>query len=73
MPLALIERPLGRLPDHVYGETPPVAARFAEYAAPTVPAGKAVVVIASGAGAPAVPPEASEAPDAPLKPTISMA
>ena len=45
-------RPFGNLPAmrvHVYGATPPVAASVCEYAAPTVPGGRLVVVIASGA------------------------
>src|SRR5580704_13105607 len=51
VPALLIERPLGRpLADHVYGETPPVAASVAEYAVPTVPPGRVVVEITSGAG-----------------------
>jgi hypothetical protein len=72
VPLLLSERPPGKLPaDHAYGELPPVAARFAEYAVPTVPAGKAVVEIKSGAGAGGG--GAGEADPAPLNPTISMA
>ena len=71
VPLLLIERPLGRpLADQVYGELPPVAARFAEYAVPTVPAGNAVVEITSGAGAGG---GGAGDEDAPLNPTISMA
>src|SRR5260370_33439917 len=72
VPLLLSERPLGKLPaDQAYGELPPVAARFAEYAVPTVPAGKAVVEIKSGAGAGGG--GAGEADPAPLNPTISKA
>jgi hypothetical protein len=72
VPVLLIERPLGRaLADQLYGETPPVAARFAEYTVPTVPAGRVVVEITSGAGA-GVGGGAGE-DDAPLNPTISMA
>ena len=53
VPALLIERPLGRpLADQLYGETPPVAASVAEYAVPTVPAGRVVVEITSGAGGP---------------------
>jgi hypothetical protein len=74
VPLALIERPPGRpLADQVYGETPPVAARFAEYAVPTVPAGKVVVEITSGGGAGAGGGGVGDEDDAPLKPAISMA
>src|SRR4029077_1777283 len=66
LPALLIVRPLGSpLADHVYGETPPVAANVAEYAVPTVPAGSEVVEIASGAGA------GAGAEDAPLNATIS--
>src|SRR5262249_12498645 len=36
---------------HVYGGVPPLAARVAEYAAPTTPPGSAVVVIVSGPAA----------------------
>ena len=66
LPALLIVRPLGSpLADHVYGETPPVAANVAEYPVPTVPAGSEVVEMDSGAGA--------GAEDAPLNATISMA
>jgi hypothetical protein len=66
VPALPIDRPVGRaLADQVYGETPPVAARFAEYAVPTVPAGRLAVEIASGAG--------GVADDAPFNPMISMA
>jgi len=68
LPALLIVRPPGSpLADHVYGETPPVAANVAEYAVPTVPAGSEVVEIASGAGV------GVGAEDAPLNATISMA
>ena len=64
VPALLMERPLGKpLADQLYGETPPVAASVVEYAVPTVPAGRVVVEIASGAGT----------DDAPLNATISMA
>ena len=69
VPALLIERPLGRpLADQLYGETPPVAASVAEYAIPTVPAGRVVVEIASGAGAGGE----GGADVAPLNATISM-
>ena len=72
VPVLLMERPLGRpLADHAYGETPPVAARFAEYVAPTVPAGRVDVEMVSGAGAGT--PVGAGADDAPLNATISMA
>ena len=68
VPVLLTETPLGKpVADHVYGETPPVAARFAEYVAPTVPAGRVVVEMVSGAGA------GAGADDAPLNATNSMA
>ena len=64
VPALLSERPPGKpLADQLYGETPPVAASVAEYAVPTVPAGRVVVEIVSvGAGT----------DDAPLNATISM-
>jgi hypothetical protein len=43
------DNPAGKLPElmlHKYGGVPPVAARIAEYAAPTAPFGSEVVVIA---------------------------
>ena len=46
-------RPAGRDPfviDHVYGDVPPEAARVAEYADPTVPAGRDVVELLRGCG-----------------------
>ena len=65
VPALLMERPPGRpLADQVYGDTPPVAASVAEYAVATVPAGREVVEIVSGAG--------GGADDAPLNATISM-
>ncbi len=65
VPALLMERPPGKpLADHVYGETPPVAASVVEYAVPTVPAGREVVEIVSGAG--------GGADSAPLNATISM-
>jgi len=53
------DRPVGRVPevrDQVYGDVPPVAARFAVYALPTWPVGSDVVAItnAEGAAAPIV-------------------
>ena len=74
VPALLIERPLGKpLADHVYGETPPVAASVAEYAVPTVPAGRVVVEIASGAGAGGEDGADPEPDDAPSNAMISMA
>ncbi|HEX3844224.1 MAG TPA: hypothetical protein VHV80_07680, partial [Steroidobacteraceae bacterium] len=51
---ALSDSPDGRDPllsDHLYGDVPPLAARVAEYAFPTVPAGRLAVVMAKAAGA----------------------
>jgi len=75
VPVLLRERPLGKpLADQLYGETPPVTASVAEYAVPTVPAGRVVVEIVSGAGEEAeADPEPDPVPDvAPLNATISM-
>ncbi len=47
-------RPAGSAPpasDHEYGGVPPVAASVCEYATPTDPAGRLVVVTSRGAGA----------------------
>ena len=52
LPVAKRERPFGKpLPDHVYGGCPPVAIRVAEYGTPTMPAGSAVVEMATWGGA----------------------
>ena len=75
-PALLRERPLGKPPaDQLYGETPPVAASVAEYAVPTVPAGRVNVEITSGAGGAGGEGGAGGpwADDAPLNATISMA
>src|SRR6202042_1757339 len=49
---ALIDRPLGSsLALNAYGFVPPLAARLAEYASPTVPAGIELVEIASSLAA----------------------
>jgi hypothetical protein len=75
VPALLRERLLGKaLADQLYGETPPVAASVAEYAVPTVPAGRVVVVIVSGAGEEAeADPEPDPVPDdAPSNAMISM-
>src|SRR5690349_13246910 len=56
VPALPMERPPGRPPaDQVYGETPPVAAKLAEYGVPTVPDGRVVVEIARGASGGAAP------------------
>jgi hypothetical protein len=65
VPALLSERPPGKpLAVQLYGGTPPVAASVAEYAVPTVPPGRVVVEIVSGAG--------GGADTAPLNATISM-
>ena len=70
VPPLLIERPLGRpLADQVYGDIPPVAARFVAYVVAIVPGGRVAVEIASGGGAGA----GGGTGNGPLKPTISMA
>jgi hypothetical protein len=54
---ALNESPAGKVPlvsDHVYGAVPPVAPKVAEYALPTCPFAKEVVVIERSLGAAAV-------------------
>lgn len=51
VPLDASVRPAGNVPvaiAHVYGGVPPVAARVAEYAAPTVPGGRVAVVTVGG-------------------------
>src|SRR5271157_3904150 len=51
-PPADMASPAGRpVADHAFDPAPPVAARVAEYAVPTMPAGKAGVAIAKGAAA----------------------
>ena len=75
-PALLMERPLGKpLADQLYGETPPVAASVAEYAVPTVPAGRVNVEIVSGDGEEGgADPGPDPVPDdAPLNAMISMA
>jgi hypothetical protein len=49
---ALIASPAGKVPVtlHAYGVCPPLAARVREYATPTVPGERLVVVIASATG-----------------------
>jgi len=52
-PLGDSVRPSGNPPearDHVYGVVPPVAVNVCEYAPPTLPEGRDVVVIESGGG-----------------------
>jgi hypothetical protein len=50
-PDGLPDKPAGKpLSDQVYGMTPPVALKPAEYATPTAPAGRLVVVMVSAAG-----------------------
>jgi hypothetical protein len=53
-PFPVSDNPAGKLPDirlHVYGGVPPLPLSIAEYAAPTMPSGRLVVVIESAAGA----------------------